>query len=178
MGIAGERLEADLDEDTLRDLSVSNRMVKAMFESSAPKYRFGGSGSNLSLASSKEELRQGPVRRPAPKPTEERKWVMESINKFFDVIVEEEDDEDGEDGSEDEYEDDEEEEEEMEEEEEEEEETKFKSSAKMRGLLSSVVTKLSGSVGNLAGTNLVHSLKRNLGSQINLRASNKDLSQY
>ena len=44
-----------------------------------------------------------PVMRPSQKSTEERKWVLDTINKYFDVIVEEEDeDEFDEDDTEDE----------------------------------------------------------------------------
>ena len=32
----------------------------------------------------------GPVMRPSQKTKEERKWVLDTINKYFDVIVEEE----------------------------------------------------------------------------------------
>lgn len=168
-----------------------------MFESNAPKYKFGGSGSNLSLNSSQEELRQGPVRKPSTKPKEERKWVMESINKYFDVIVEEEEEEevDGEfSEDEDEYED------EIDNDEFDdvdiEDDTdvdnisnvnlpkgddsqggQFRSSNKMRGLLSNVVSNLSRSVGNLASRQIVDSLKRNLGSQINLASSISDLAK-
>merc|ERR1712210_322292 len=73
-------------------------MGKAMFEQqTAPKYKFGGSGSNLSLNSSKEEVSSRPVMKKSAKPKEERKWVLDSINKYFDVIVEEEEEEEGED---------------------------------------------------------------------------------
>ena len=183
-GIAGEVTSSDLDEDTLQELSMSNRMVKAMFESSAPKYKFGGSGSNLALNSSKEDVRK-PVMKQSAKPKEERKWVLDSINKFFDVIVEEEDEEDEEneenedsditDDDDYEYEDDE------DEKEDEpvvspEEKPGYRSSTKMRSLLGSVMGKLSSSTSNLSTTNLVSSLKRNLGSQISIRASNQDLS--
>merc|ERR1712087_952659 len=70
----------------------TNKMVKAMFEQNAPKYKFGGSGSSLNIDNkSKENLNKpGPVMRPSAKPKEERKWVLDSINKYFDVIVEEE----------------------------------------------------------------------------------------
>merc|ERR1711902_114226 len=111
-------------------------MVKAMFEQqTAPKYKFGGSGSNLSLNNSKEEVNK-PVMRKSAKPKEERKWVLDSINKYFDIIVEEEEEE--------EY--DEDDEEEMDEvEDDNEEQSNYQSTTKMRGLLSSVVSKISGS---------------------------------
>ena len=165
-------LKVDLDEKTLTDLSASNRMVKAMFETSAPKYKFGGSGiihKGSEIQSKKKVL--------PPKSQENRKWVLDSINRYFDVIAEEEDDEDEDDEDEDES--------EFEESSEIEEppptkveaESSYKSSSKMRGLLCSVASRLTGSVSNLSAGDVIQTLKKNLGSQINLRASNKDLSQ-
>ena len=43
--VAGEKSGLDLDDDTMEELSVTNSMIKAMFESSAPKYKYGGGGS-------------------------------------------------------------------------------------------------------------------------------------
>merc|ERR1712198_241835 len=69
IGVSGERLTNELDEEVMAEVSVTNKMVKAMFENSAPKYKFGGSGSNISLSSSKENLKKsGPVTRPSVKP--------------------------------------------------------------------------------------------------------------
>ena len=189
IGVSGERLPEDLDDEVMAEVSVTNKMVKAMFEQNAPKYKFGGSGSNLSLNGSKEKVSsQGPVKRPSVKPKEERKWVLDTINKFFDVIVEEEeemeeDDYEEEEEDEDDYDsDDSDMESEYSEYDEEDEvcnenivDTNYQSTNKMRGLLSSVVTKISGSVGNLAQKDLIHSLKHNLGSQINLK-SNTNIS--
>merc|ERR1719474_2238186 len=188
VGIAGEQATQELDDETLHDLSVSNRMVKAMFESTAPKYRFGGSGSNLSLTASQEEVSKRSAKTSAPRSTskfkDDRRWVMDSINKYFDVIVEEDDEQvelsedetDNDSESVSSY-------EEVSEESDEEpsidhkQESNFKSSSRMRGLLGSVMTKISGSVGNLAERDLVSNLKRNLGSKISLRSSAKDLTQ-
>merc|ERR1712181_129163 len=155
-------------------------MVKAMFEQqTAPKYKFGGSGSNLSLNSSKEEVSK-PVMKKSAKPKEERKWVLDSINKYFDVIVEEEEEE-GEDepmsdnDSDYEYSDDDDESEyEYSEEDEEVEEVTsagpgFQSTSKMRGLLSSVVANISGSRGNLGRQEILSSMKQNQGGRSNLR---------
>merc|ERR1719411_892667 len=93
IGVTGERLPEDLDEDTLAEVSISNKMVKAMFEENAPKYKFGGSGSKVNLSDSKENVGRNVVTRPSVKPKEERKWVLDTINKYFEVIVEEEDEE-------------------------------------------------------------------------------------
>ena len=188
IGVTGERLTEDLDEEVMAEVSLSNKMVKAMFEQNAPKYKFGGSGSNLSLNGSKEDVaKKGPVKRPSVKPKEDRKWVLDSINKYFDVIVEEEeepDDEDEDDMSDEEYSDEyDSEDDECSESSNEEDiedfenidDNNYQSTSKMRGLLSSVVSKISGSVGNLAQRDLMNSLKQNLGSQINLRSSNSNL---
>merc|ERR1712218_613479 len=161
--------------DTMAEVSVTQKMVKAMFEQqTAPKYKFGGSGSNLSLNNSKEEVNR-PVMKKSAKPKEERKWVLDSINKYFDVIVEEEeeaeDDPMSDDDSDYEY---------SEEEEEVEEVTSaepgFQSTSKMRGLLSSVVANISGSRGNLGRQEILSSLKQNLGSRNNLRASSSQIN--
>ncbi len=179
IGISKEKIVNDLDEDTLRDVHVSNSMIKAMFESAAPKYKFGGSGSNLSVNSSKEDVSRGPVRRPSSKPKEDRKWVLDSINKYFDVIVEESessgseccesqsicslseesDDDESASLSDDEP------------------EPNYQSTAKIRGLFSTVVSGLSKSMGNLAKTELVNNLKKNLGSRVNLRESFENIHQ-
>ena len=97
---AARRSSSDLDEDTLREVRANNAAVKAMFESAGPKYKFGGGGGGGQGAmSSKSEadLRSGAVRRPSLRPREERRWVLDSINKHFDVIVEEDNDNEEED---------------------------------------------------------------------------------
>ena len=191
IGVTGERLPDDLDEETIAEVSVTNKMVKAMFEQNAPKYKFGGSGSSLNIDSkSKENLNKpGPVMRPSAKPKEERKWVLDSINKYFDVIVEEE-----EESGDDDIESDEEystsEEDYLDESEYDTDEVEndivgavqqdsaeaFQSTSRMRGMLNSVVSNISGSVGNLARKEIINNLKQNLGSQINLK-SNSNLSK-
>lgn len=188
IGVNGERLPSDLDQETMAGVSVTNKMVKAMFEQNAPKYKFGGSGSNVSLNGSKDNVnRIGPVMRPSAKPKEERKWVLDSINKFFDIIVEEEE-EDEEYDQEEYYEDENSDYEYCDSESEyseydneieavNEEQNNYQSTNKMRGLLSSVVSKISGSIGNLAQKDLMHSLKQNLGSQMNLKKSNTKLEK-
>ena len=186
-GVSGERVLDELDTDTMAEVSVTQKMVKAMFEQqTAPKYKFGGSGSNLSLNSSKEEVSK-PVMKKSAKPKEERKWVLDSINKYFDVIVEEEEEGEEEPMSEDdsdyEYSDDDDESEYEYSEEDEEEveevtpaEPGFQSTSKMRGLLSSVVANISGSRGNLGRQEILSSMKQNLGSRSNLRASSSQLN--
>merc|ERR1719264_360598 len=89
------------------------------------------------------------------KPKEARKWVLDSINKYFDVIGEEEEEEvEGVTPA----------------------EPGFQSTSKMRGLLSSVVANISGSRGNLGRQEILSSMKQNLGSRSNLRASSSQLN--
>ena len=109
----------------------------------------------------------GPVMRPTVKAKEERKWVLDTINKYFDVIVEEEDEESDEDSDSDEsieslseYE---ESEEEMEEDED--EDQAYKSSNRMRSMLTRAAANVSNSQTNLANFS---KLKQNLGSRISL----------
>ena len=112
--------------------------------------------------------------RPSLRPKEERKWVLDTINQYFDVIVEEEDEEpnseepDDEDSSDDdsidslsEYDDD-----EMPVEEyEEPNNAGYKSSNRMRSLLSKAASNVTNSQTNLA---CLSKLKQNLGSRISL----------
>ena len=146
--------------------------------------------------------------RPSQKASEERKWVVDAINKYFDVIVEEEeeeeeageeedevegvdsydsyDDEEIESLSEIEYEDSDEENEPSESDVEEKTnhkaESTFRSTAKIRGLLSSAITKISSSKGDLSDTHLLpdqkegllNNLKLKLGSQISLKRRSQD----
>ena len=108
--------------------------------------------------------------RPSLRPKEERKWVLDTINQYFDVIVEEEDEEpnsDDEDSSNDdsidslsEYDD-----EMLEEECEEPNNAGYKSSSRMRSLLSKAASNVTNSQTNLA---CLSKLKQNLGSRISL----------
>jgi len=186
-GVFGEEMREEFDEDTLKEVSMSQRRARAMFEQqTAPKITFGGgNGSNFSLNSSEKEVNK-PVARKVAKTKDERKWVLESINKYFNIIVEEEEEEieefsdeedtdnysdEGEGDSSYEYSD-----------EEATEDTvlktstsNYKSTWKMRGLVSSVVSKISGSEANLATPQIVSNLKAGLGSRINVLASNSQL---
>ena len=105
----------------------------------------------------------GPVMRPAVKAKEERKWVLDTINQYFDVIVEEEDEEsDMLDNSSDE---------EMSEvsdedfEYEEEDLPDYQSTSRIRSLLTKAASNVSQSQTNLANLGL---LKQKLGSRISL----------
>jgi len=88
--------DVDLDEETMVEVSKSRSAIANMFESQGPKMTFGG-------GERKAETNVEPANpKPAPKkkedgPMNERKWVFDTIQKYFDVIVEEEREEDEED---------------------------------------------------------------------------------
>ncbi len=122
--------------------------------------------------------------RPSQKSTEERKWVLDTINKYFDVIVEEEDEDEEEEESDIDDSDDEEDDfvnSEIESSDSESDldslsfsdtdnkvdnvDAKFQSSSRMRELLKKAATNVSSSQSNLVNLNQV---KEKLGSRINL----------
>ena len=82
-------IETDLDDDTMIDVAKSRSAISNMFESQGPKMTFGG-------AKKLEPPPSEPLRpKSVPKKKEEenineRKWVFDTIQKYFDVIVEEE----------------------------------------------------------------------------------------
>ena len=142
--------------------------------------------------------------RPSQKASEERKWVIDAVNKYFDVIVEEEEEEEDEEFAEEsenesddeeieslsdiDYQESEDEIEESEDDYEEEVDDKaarseFRSTAKIRGLLSTALTKMSSSRGDLSEMSqlpsdekqgLLNNLKQRLGSQISLKRRSQD----
>ena len=89
------RLERKLDEKTLKDVSKSRSAITNMFESQGPKVTFGGN-----------RPREPEPEKPKPKPkkqepvSDNKKWVFDTIQKYFDVKVEEEQEEEEEDGDE------------------------------------------------------------------------------
>ncbi len=99
----GEQME--LDEETMAEVSKSRAAIRDMFESTtAPKITFGGgaavggggrplkkAGSDI-LADKKLGARPKVARKVDPQFTE-RKWVFDTINKYFDVIKEDEEEE-------------------------------------------------------------------------------------
>ena len=107
--------------------------------------------------------------RPSVKAKEERKWVMDTINQYFDVIVEEEDEESDEEedsdsdesiGSLSDLDDNEE-----DEDDDGEEQQDYKSTNRIRSMLTRAAANVSNSQSNLASIN---KLKQNLGSRISL----------
>ena len=109
--------------------------------------------------------------RPSVRAKEERKWVVDTIHKYFDVIVEEEDEPEDDDRSSS-----------MasdlssplslEDEEEEKEPADFKSTAKMRGMLSQVLNRNAPPQTNRS--QMLTTLKQKLGSQISLKRMSKE----
>ena len=96
----------DLDEKVMEDVQKSRSNITNMFESLGPKMTFGG-------GTPKTEKPAPPKPKVEPEKTEKteegelqgRKWVFDTIQKYFDVIVEEseegeEDEEDEDDGEE------------------------------------------------------------------------------
>merc|ERR1712156_443456 len=77
----------DLDEKVMEDVGKSRSNITSMFESLGPKMKFGG-------GTPKTEKPDPPKPKAAPQKPEEgelqgRKWVFDTIQKYFDVIVEE-----------------------------------------------------------------------------------------
>merc|ERR1712123_45889 len=94
----------DLDDDTKIDMQKSRSAITSMFEAQGPKITFGGTP--------KVEKVEPPKPMPAVKKEKEedangRKWVFDTIQKYFDVIVEEEVEEEAEEDEEEEEEEDE-----------------------------------------------------------------------
>ena len=76
----------------MTNVRQNNKNVKSFFEAAAPKYKFGGSMKDISTSA--VQVRQETDRRVAKKVNtsgDSRSWVLNSINKHFEVIVEEED---------------------------------------------------------------------------------------
>jgi len=159
--LSWERVTSELDEETLENISASKQSALKMFESATPKYKFGGSVENVKTLSSREQSLQ--KTKSAQKDIDGRKWVLESINKHFDVILEE-----GEDLSDSAHEDYASEEDwpEVEPDEKVNEEPKMytepKSSSQMQGLLKSVVSKITKSYSNLSDKDVISGLKSQL----------------
>ena len=77
-----------LDEDTLNEVSQNRSQIRNMFEGSAPKVTFGQKLSETIPESPKQT--KSLIKKPSNTQGEDRKWVFDAINKYFDVIVEDE----------------------------------------------------------------------------------------
>ena len=161
-GPSAARSSSDLDEDTLREVRANNAAVKAMFESAGPKYRFGGSGGGTMSSRSEADLRPS-RKRPSLRPREERRWVLDSINKHFDVIVEEGNDDDDDDGANEEvfYPDS------GSEDEESDEDCSAESRPNLRSMFEDAMTRASARLGGSREV-LLGRFKQNLGSQLSI----------
>merc|ERR1711892_246362 len=158
--ISWGRVSSELDEETMVGISESKQMAKEMFESAAPKYKFGGSLSNVNISNKSSNKQNVQKINPVKEEFDERKWVLDSINKHFDVILEEEEDE-----SDSAYDDSDGEEYWSESDEDTVEQAQHqakKSSTAMQGLLKSVVSKIRTSCTNLNDKEVVSSLKTQL----------------
>ena len=149
----------DLDDEVMSSVRQNNKNVKSFFEASAPKYKFGGSMTNISAST--EEVRQRTKRKTPPIVTsgDSRSWVLSSINKHFDVIVEDEEDgslsEDSDDETSDEDED-------SLSEEEEDDEQPLKVSDHMRNIFKSVVCQITEREERLNNEDILSNLKHKL----------------
>ena len=83
------RVNREMDSKTLSMISKSKTAITNMFESQKPKVTFGGAGSSKkpSTESPKQQRKITPQAQQAP--ADGRKWVFDTIQKYFDVIVEE-----------------------------------------------------------------------------------------
>ena len=103
--ISRARFNEDLDEEDLNQLSVNNKLARSMFEQSAPRYKFGGSLSNINNITDKtDDARDRKVMsRKTSAAKDKRSWVLEAVNKHFDIIVEEDDEDEENDSDSDDY---------------------------------------------------------------------------
>ena len=152
--ISRSRVSEDLDDDTIATLKQSNKSAKAFFEASATKYKFGGS-----LADLREDI---PVTKKTNKVLDQRSWVLESINRHFDVIVEENENDTDDDESYHSDSDSDSDDVDIYLDNEEENTGKLKASSQMQNLLKSVVSQITSKDRNLDGNVLLNNLRRKL----------------
>lgn len=81
------RLDRKLDEEVLKDVSRSRSAITNMFESQTPKITFGGNKIKQDIEKTKTKAKKN------EQSDDNRKWVFDTIQKYFDVIVEEEQEE-------------------------------------------------------------------------------------
>ena len=166
MDLSQSRVSQDLDEEILSMVSRNNTHVRSHFEASAPKYKFGGSMSNLSSdACQAQEPRRVVNNHESHQPTDKRTWVLDSIHKHFDIIVEDEEDEYSSDTD-------------AEEEESEDDEdcinlhssagdSCMRTSDQMKSLVKSVVCQITTKDQNLKNSEILNNLKEKLSSYAN-----------
>jgi hypothetical protein len=76
-----------LDKNTLQQVAKSKSAITSMFESQGPKITFGG---NRPTAEPQNISKKVEKSKSTSTPLDNRKWVFDTIQKYFDVIVEEE----------------------------------------------------------------------------------------
>ena len=82
----GSSENLDLDAKTLQQVSSTRSAMKNMFESTAPKVTFGGAAAY----GADKATPKVPQQKVASSDNSERGWMFDVINKYFDVIVEDE----------------------------------------------------------------------------------------
>merc|ERR1712106_1168942 len=89
----------DLDDDTKIDMQKSRSAITSMFEAQGPKITFGGTPKVEKVEPQKPKPA---VNKEKEEDSNGRKWVFDTIQKYFDVIVEEEVEEEAEEDEEEE----------------------------------------------------------------------------
>merc|ERR1712004_842619 len=81
-------------DENLSSVSEARNSIKNIFEASASKVTYGG-GKTLTEQLREKEKTPEPDPQPAKKKVQfsDRTWVLNTINKYFDVIEEDEDEE-------------------------------------------------------------------------------------
>ena len=88
------RIGRDMDSKTLNMISKSKTAITNMFESKTPKVTFGGgTGSEKTVPESPKQTKKITNQSSQEQSTDGRKWVFDTIQKYFDVIVEEDQEE-------------------------------------------------------------------------------------
>ena len=83
------RINRDMDSKTLGMISKSKTAITNMFESQKPKVTFGGADSSKKPSTESPKLQRKITPQAKQEPADGRKWVFDTIQKYFDVIVEE-----------------------------------------------------------------------------------------
>jgi len=78
------KLSRALDQSTLKQVARSKSAITSMFESQGPKITYGGSKPQVEAKSTIKK-----TEKVKSTPLDNRKWVFDTIQKYFDVIVEE-----------------------------------------------------------------------------------------
>ena len=77
------RVSSELDEEIIAGISESKQMAKDVFESAVLKNKFGGSMSNVNISNKSSKKQNIQKTNPMKEEFDQRKWVLDSINKHF-----------------------------------------------------------------------------------------------